>query len=240
MSEARVRNRARVLGAAIVLFGVLVGAAMLTYHGGSHFDQLATRYAPTGNFLSDLGMTTTFAGRANAVPRGLFAAASLLIGGALAWSAPAWRAWDRAGRATGAADVAVYAAVLAGMGFAAVGAVPQDRFLGPHMAVVDTAFLLLLLFVATLAVVQRRNGAPRAVWITNAVTAVLLAGYTGLVLRTDLADPTSLRVAIVAQKLAIAVVLGDVAFQVRGLAISVRHRDPDGPGGLGVSRVGAA
>jgi hypothetical membrane protein len=222
LSHARVCLRTRALVLAIAMFAVLVGAAMLTYHGGSPFDPLAARYAPTGNFLSDLGMVRTYAGRPNATARGLFAAAALLVGGALAWSAPAWRAWNRTRRATLASAVAVAAAALAGAAFAVVGLTPEDQLLGLHVVVVDTAFVLLLVFVAALAVVQRRNGASRPAWLADTATAGLLALYAVTVLRTDPGSPTALRYQVVGQKVVIGVALLDVAFQARALRRWVR------------------
>jgi hypothetical membrane protein len=215
---AAVRTRARVLGVAIALFGILVGLAMTTYRGGSRFDPLTTRYELWANYLSDLGRATTYAGQSNALPRALFASGTIVVGGALAWSAPAWRAWNGARRAGSAADVTLASAVLAGIGFAAIGLVPQDRLLGLHNFVVDGAFGMLLVFLAALTVVQVRNHAPRALWITNVGTLAVLAADAVFVLGAGVNAPSTLRFQIAAQKVAVGIALLDVVLQAAGLA----------------------
>ena len=227
------RTRARVLGTAIALFGILVVLAVLAYHGGSHLDPFAGSYAFRTNYLSDLGRVLTYDGRTNALPRALFASATVLVGGALAWSAPAWRAWNGSGRAATATDVTVMSAVLAGAGFAAVGLVPEDRQLGPHTFVVDVAFGMLLVFVAALTVVQVRNRAPRVLWIANAGALAVLAVYAGFVLGSGTDTPSALTFAIVTQKFAVGIALLDVAVQTRGLAAKSATTDIGSRRGIG-------
>ncbi len=241
MTGAGVRTRARLLEIAIALFGVLVGVAMVRYQGGSRFDPQQTYYEWGTNYLSDLGRAVTYAGRSNAMSRLLFAGATAFVGGALAWSAPAWRAWDGRGRAVAATDLMVLSSLLAGVGFAAVGVVPQDRLLGPHNFVVDAAFGLLLVFMASLTVVQWCNGAPRRLWVTNVVALAILAAYAVLVLGRGAPDPSALRFEIAAQKVAVGVALLDVALQARGLLGRVASTGSDRVGaGPALSGEGAA
>ena len=225
----------RVLDVAIALFGVLVILAMAVYHGGSHLDPRAGPYTLGANYLSDLGRAVTYTGRSNALPRTLFAVATILVGGALAWSAPAWRAWDRSGRAVRAADATVLCAVLSGVSFAAVGVVPQDRMLGLHTFVADAAFAWLIAFVGALTVVQFVDHAPRTLRVTNLVVLIVLAGYVLWVLRADLDDPEALRISVVAQKVAVVAALVGVAVQARALAATITA-----PPVTSVSREGVA
>ena len=65
---------------AAIQFIVLSGCAMVTYAGGTWFDAAEPRYQIGGNFLSDLGMTHAFSGRANYTSCVLFGAALVSIG----------------------------------------------------------------------------------------------------------------------------------------------------------------
>lgn len=215
------RRRGRVLLVAVLAFTGLVVAAMITYRGGSHFDPLASRYAAFSNYLSDLGATVTFSGRPNGLPRVLFAAATIVVGGALAWSAPAWRVWNGRGRAPVATDVTVLGAAVAGVAFAAIGVVPQDRYTRLHIALVDVAFSVLLVFVAALAVVQVRNRAPRVLWIANVAVLAVLAADVVVVWAVPAPDVAgTMRQEIVAQKVIVVAVLVDIVLQARGLVTS--------------------
>ena len=163
-----------------------------------------------------------------------------MVGAALAWSAPAWRAWNLGGRADTAADAAAVSALAAGVALAAIGLVPRDRLLGPHMGVVDTAFSLLLAFMAALSVVQIRNGAPRSLWITNVVALAVLAVYVVTVLRAGLREPATLRFAIVAQKVAVGVALADIGLQAGALSrVAAPRAEAPAPGAISSCPVGA-
>ena len=109
-------------------------------------------------------------------------------------------------------------AVLAGIGFAAVGLTPQNRFLGAHVALTEISFALLLAFVAGLTVVQLRNRAPRTLWIANLALLTLLSVYVGLIVTgSGPGEATTMRHEITTQKLVIAATLLDIALQARGL-----------------------
>src|SRR6476661_9381820 len=79
------------LRAAALLFVVLTACAMATYAGGTWFDPSERHYQLGLNFLSDLGMTHSWSGRANTISSMLFGAALVGIGAALVAFAWVWR-----------------------------------------------------------------------------------------------------------------------------------------------------
>src|SRR6476619_862249 len=130
----------------------LVVAAMASYHGGSRLDPGSQHYLMFGNFLSDLGTSVTYSGSSNTVSRALFVVATSVIGVGLAWSAPMWRMLASDGRSVVAARIATATAVLAGIGFVAVGLIPWNRDLALHVLVVQLVFVFLVIFAGSLVV----------------------------------------------------------------------------------------
>src|SRR5262249_2100887 len=84
-------RRAGWLQIAAIQFVVLTGCAMVAYAGGTWSDPTTTHYELTRNFLSDLGMTHSFAGHANYLASVLFALALASLGAALIAFAWTWR-----------------------------------------------------------------------------------------------------------------------------------------------------
>jgi hypothetical protein len=219
MTEVAVRRRATVLVLAAALFVVLTIAAMFAYRGGSSFDTGAHHYLFFGNFFSDLGVTVTYSGRANTASHALFVGALVPVGIAFAWSAPAWRAWAIRDDAPIAAAIVGAVAVLGGLGFVAIALTPRNREYGAHVVLVQSAFALLLVFVASLLFVQVRNGTPQP-WIgVNVACLAALAAYVVVaVAGPSVATAAGLRLQVVAQKIVVYASILNLSFQAWGVA----------------------
>jgi hypothetical protein len=176
-------RRAGVLLYAAIQFVVLTGCAMATYAGGTAFDPTTPRYQLSGNFLSDLGATHAFSGRANYLSSGLFLVALATIGAALVAFAWTWRgfAFGR-GRARGAGIASQVLGTGSGLAFIGIAVTPWDLALGLHNALVVVAFALLLLYVACLTLLLWRNRVSGARLAANVVYLMMIVGYVALVL----------------------------------------------------------
>jgi hypothetical protein len=224
MTAPALRRRALVVELAGAAFIALTLAAMVTYRGGSRFDVGARHYQFLGNFFSDLGDTVTYSGRTNMVPRALFAIALIAVGSAFAWSGPVWYAWVGRTEARVAAILARVVVVPIGIAFAAIGVTPWNRDPGLHLALVRTSFALLLVFVASVLVLQVRNGALRPWLAANLAFVAVLAVYVALVtVGPSVATVTGMRIQIVAQKLVVYGAVVNLAVQAWG-ATRGRHR----------------
>jgi hypothetical protein len=218
MTPAALRRRAMVLVLAAALFVALTIAAMVAYKGGASFDAGARHYLFFGNFFSDLGVTVTYSGRANTVSHALFVIALVSVGVAFAWSAPAWRSWAVRDEAPVAATIAGAVAVLGGLGFVAIAVTPRNREYDAHVVLVQTAFVFLLVFVASLVDVQVRNGTPQP-WIgINVACLVLLAAYVVVALMgPGVATYAGLRLQVVAQKVVVYASILNLSVQAWGV-----------------------
>jgi hypothetical protein len=217
MTAPALRRRALVVELAGAAFIALTLAAMVTYRGGSRFDVGARHYQFLGNFFSDLGDTVTYSGRTNMVPRALFAIALIAVGSAFAWSGPVWYAWVGRTEARVAAILARVVVVPIGIAFAAIGVTPWNRDPGLHLALVRTSFALLLVFVASVLVLQVRNGALRPWLAANLAFVAVLAVYVALVtVGPSVATVAGMRIQIVAQKLVVYGAVVNLAVQAWG------------------------
>lgn len=181
-SMERVAYRpAGLLRYAAIQFVVLTALAMVLYAGGTWFDPTTAHYHFTGNFLSDLGMTHAFSGRANYPSSVLFLVALTSVGAALIAFVWRWKefAFDRR-RAAIAGHGAAVLGTLSGLAFIGVAVTPFDLALRAHNTLVIAAFGLLMLFVAAITIVMWRNGLPIA---ANLVYLACVVGYIALVLR---------------------------------------------------------
>jgi hypothetical membrane protein len=164
-------------------FIVLSVCAMAAYAGGTWWDPGEPHYRFTGNFLSDLGMTHAFSGRANYVSCALFAVALFSVGTTLVAFVWTWREVACArGRARWAGHVSAIVGTLSGLAFIGVALTPFDIALNAHNTLVIAAFSLLPLYVAAFTFLMWRNGIDRARVAANLGYLVLVAGYMGLVL----------------------------------------------------------
>src|SRR5512141_425323 len=114
---------------------------MVLYAGGTWFDPATAHYQFTGNFLSDLGMTHAFSGRANYAASVVFGIALASVGGALIAFVWTWRefAFERR-RAVVAGYAAAVLGTLSGLAFVGVAVTPFDLALWAHNTLVIAAF----------------------------------------------------------------------------------------------------
>jgi len=179
---ARAARRAAVLRYAALQFLVLVPVAMRLFAGGTYWYRTSPPYEPTGNFLSDLGMTHAWSGQANHASSAVFFLALASVGAALIAFAWAWRGFAHAhGRATFAGRASAVLGTGSGLAFVGVACTPFDLALMWHNAFVLAAFGLLLGYVVALATVMARNGATRAQNAVNASYVVVVLGYVALI-----------------------------------------------------------
>ena len=166
---------AGILRYAAIQFVVLTAAAMVAYAGGTWYAPQAPHYRLSGNFLSDLGATRTFAGHANASSCVLFAIALISIGLALIPFAWAWRGWAFArGRAAIAGHASAGLGTVSGLAFTAIALTPVNLALDAHNAFVLTAFGSLLLYMGALTWAMAANG-------IRGLRLALNFGYLGVV-----------------------------------------------------------
>jgi hypothetical protein len=188
---------------AAIQFVVLTALAMVLYAGGTWFDPTTAHYHFTGNFLSDLGMTHAFSGRANYASSALFCIALATVGGTLVAFVWTWRefAFEHR-RAAIAGHAAAVLGTLSGLAFVGVAFTPFDLALNAHNTLVIAAFGLLMLFVATITFVMWRNGISGARLAANLVYLACVAGYVALVLRGPrMSTPHGHAVQVIGQKL---------------------------------------
>ena len=208
MNSAAYR-RAGWLRYAAIQFLVLVPIAMAVYAGGSPWHPDAPGYGITDNFLSDLGMTRTWAGHTNTTSSILFGVALASVGLALIAFSWTWRQFAfEHGRARFAGAASTVLGTASGIAFTGIACTPFDRLLFWHNAFVLGGFALLLGYVIALAVVMARNGATGVQTAVNLAYVVLVLGYVVLIFFGPRLDTeTGHRTQVVGQK---AVALGSM------------------------------
>jgi hypothetical protein len=172
-------RRAGLLRYAAIQFVVLSALAMALYAGGTWFDPSARRYQLAHNFLSDLGATHSFSGRANYAAMAAFAIALVSVGAALSAFAWSWRELATRSRARSMGVASALLGTASGAAFAAIAFAPIDHALDVHNALVVAAFGLLLGYVVCLTVVMWRNAVGRLA--INVMYVALVGAYVALV-----------------------------------------------------------
>lgn len=169
---------------AAIQFVVLTALAMVLYAGGTWFDPATEHYHFTGNFLSDLGMTHAFSGRANYASSALFCIALASVGVALIAFVWTWKqfAFERS-RVAFVGHTAAVLGTLSGLAFTGVAFTPFDLALRAHNTLVIAAFGLLMLFVATITIAMWKNGIAGARIVANLAYLACVVGYVALVVR---------------------------------------------------------
>jgi hypothetical protein len=173
--EIAMYRRAGWLRIAAIQFVALTGCAMAAYAGGTWWDPTTSRYELAHNFLSDLGMTHTFSGRANYPASALFAFALASLGAALIAFAWTWRELGDRTRWGGHASALLGTA--AGVGFVGVAFTPFDWSFALHNMFVIGGFGLLGCYTAAITYVMWRNGIRDGRVVANVAYLALLAGY---------------------------------------------------------------
>jgi hypothetical protein len=200
---ATVFRRAGLLRYAAIQFLVLVAAAMAVYAGGNYWNPSAARYELTHNFLSDLGMTHAWSGRASYASSALFFIALASVGVALIMFTPLWRQFAHArGRATFAGRASAALGTASGLAFVGVACTPFDLALMWHNAFVLAAFGLLLGYVIALTIVMATNGASSVQNALNGVYVLLVVGYVALIFfGPRLSTPRGHEIQVIGQKI---------------------------------------
>lgn len=188
---------------AAIQFVVLTALAMRLYAGGTWFDPATEHYHFTGNFLSDLGMTHAFSGRANYTSSALFCIALASVGVALIAFVWTWKqfAFER-NRVAFVGHTAAVLGTLSGLAFTGVAFTPFDLALRAHNTLVIAAFGLLMLFVATITIAMWKNGISGPRIAANLVYLACVIGYVALVVRGPrMWTPDGHTVQVVGQKI---------------------------------------
>lgn len=214
MSPAAARLRAGLLLCATIQFAVLVTLAMWWY---------AERYDFTGNFLSELGATRTWAGRPNHASAGLWMVALAGLGLALVAFAGAWRtfAFSR-GRARAAGIAAQISGTASGAAFVAIAVAPVNRVLDLHNALVVIAFALLLAYAAAMTVLEWRNagGARKLASLAYLVVFLAYVFVAWLATRAGVTSPHGRALLVISQKAMVGASLAYIAY----FTIAVRRQ----------------
>jgi len=199
-------------------------AAMARYPGGTPLDPTSTRYSLSRNFLSDLGMTVAYNHQPNRVGASLFVFSLLLLvvglGHAVVRIArrladhPPARRWAR---------LAAVCGLIACVAFAGVAVTPENRVMAIHMAFTQWAWRIAPVVAGLLALASLDSPGLRrrvaAVWF---VVALLLAAYAALMAwGSSAATADGLVVQVVAQKIAVAIVLAALLFVSRDVDVLV-------------------
>jgi len=161
-----------------VVSAVLIAIAVARYPGGTLRDPGTIGYSFSRNFLSDLGMTVTHGGHANALGARVFAVSFGLLAIAIIGSTVAFmRLLSTVPRARGLAVAGGIGVVVAGLGLLGTALAPADvsPFIHRQSAALASAIapLALLCFAAASA---RDSRLPRGVavaWIVLAVTVAI-------------------------------------------------------------------
>lgn len=179
---ASTRRRAAFLLYAAVQFVALTAIAMHVYAGGKLADPWAKGYDFSGNFLSELGATRSWAGQSNTPSAALFTIALGSLGLALVAFSGTWRAFafDR-GRARAAGIASQVLGTASGAAFFAVAVTPVNLALHAHNTFVVAAFGLLLGYSAALTLVWAKNGATRVQLLASGSYVVLVCVYVAVV-----------------------------------------------------------
>jgi hypothetical protein len=189
------RIRAALLLYAALQFVVLTTIAMAVYADGYRF---------FFNFLSELGATHAWSGRANYPAMLLFTVALVTLGLAFIAFAGTWRAFAFArGRSKPLGVAAHVFGTASGMTFVAVGVTPVDVALNAHNTLVVVAFGLLLGYALMLTVVWSRNGATPLQQTASTTYLVLVLAYFGVVAmaaRAGVATPRGRELLVASQK----------------------------------------
>lgn len=213
---------------AVGVAAFLTLCAMIQYPGGTALDVSSAGYSLAHNFLSDLGMTVTYAGRPNGVGALLFfLSVSIVVLGAGGCLPEYIRLYSEPPRSRRLAWMAGGAGLVVCAAFIGVALTPEDRFLSLHVAFSLLAFrvfpvMTLLLACATLY----SHVWPRRVAGAWAALTIVLAGNAALLeWGPILTTPDGLIIHVVAQKI-VAVTAAAIFVYLSFEADRILNRDP--------------
>lgn len=174
------------------------------YPGGTALDARTVGYSLDQNFLSDLGMTVAYDGRANTLGAALFLASICAM--VVAFGTALWHFVKRyvaipASRRT--AQAAAIAAIIVSLSFVGVGLTPENRVMSWHVGFTLLAFRLAPLVPCLLAIAAFRAppSARREVMGWTALTVVMIAYLLLLTFGPATSTESGLRTMVLAQKL---------------------------------------
>jgi hypothetical protein len=221
LEATRAHESATAMIRASSLFLVLTVIGMLVYPGGSYYDHHADHYVFLANFFSDLGATRTQTGANNALACALFILALGSLGVALINFWPAARCVS--GGATTHKRIVVTSqvmALLAGLCFIGVAAVPHNINNALHLTFVKAAFVFLLGFIGPLTYLLKSFKWPRRdFWIGMAYVIGLVAYVINLFFGPSIRTQWGFSFQVVTQKVFVYYSVATVAV----LALAVRR-----------------
>ena len=221
LEATRAHESATAMIRASTVFLTLTVIGMLVYPGGSYYDHHADHYVFLANFFSDLGATRTQAGASNVLACALFVIALGSLSLALI------NFWPAATCISGGATThrrtvltSQVMAVLAGLCFIGVAAVPHNLNNALHLTFVKSAFVFLLGFIGPLTYLLKSFKWPRRdFWIGMAYVIGLIAYVINLFFGPSIRTPWGFSFQVVTQKLFVYYSVATVAV----LALAVRR-----------------
>ena len=185
--------------------------AMVRYPGGDPLDRSSAGYAPTRNFLSDLGMTVAYNGQSNRLGASLFTASLLLLVASMGILLTGLlNHYSNTARARGFARYAGMVGAAACAAFVVVAFTPENRVLSLHVQATLLAWRLVPVAstLLTLAALNAHGVSRRSIGVLFALTVVLVAYVTLLGWGPSMASLSGLRINVVAQKVMAVVLAG--------------------------------
>lgn len=183
---------------------VLGFASILRYPGGDPFHRSSHGYAPTLNFLSDLGMTVAYNGEPNRLGAGFFVASLLvLVGSVGTMLAGLVGNYSNTPRSRSFARSAGMVGALACAAFVVVAFTPENRVMALHVRATLLAWRLVPVVSCLLAIAAfHADGVPvRSAFVLCALTAVLVAYVVLLGWGPSTASLSGLQIDVIAQKI---------------------------------------
>jgi hypothetical protein len=182
LSAGTSRNVFAIARWVVAWFAIATAGAMLLYPGGTYLEKSTRGYSFFGNFLSDLGMLTSWGGYPNHAAAVLFIGSELLLAVTLVLFFSALVKLHSPGPPRALALAAAMIGLLCCLAFISAALLPADRFLGAHIQAAIFAFrsslaTFALMTIATAKDPRFRRGAAAA-W---AVLTVLMAAYVGVI-----------------------------------------------------------
>ena len=132
--------------------------AMWSYPGGTMLDHSTHRYHLFQNFLSDLGMTVAYDGRANGIGALLFVASLTILVFGLGGALLGFVRLYTSSRARPVVRAAMFLGAVVALSFLGVAVTPENRVLDLHVRLTFFAFRVFPLVPLLLAIAYARNG----------------------------------------------------------------------------------
>ncbi len=221
VDATRAHESATTMIRAAGLFLILTVIGMLVYPGGSHYDHQVDHYVFLANFFSDLGATRTQSGESNLLACALFISALGSLGAALINFWPAGRCISGGASTHRRAEMTSQVmAVMAGLCFIGVAAVPHNINNALHLTFVKSAFVFLLGFIGPLTYLLKSFKWPRRDFSIGLAYVIGLVAYViNLFFGPSIRTPWGFSFQVVAQKAFVYYSVATVAF----LALAVRR-----------------